>query len=517
MNFWGFVWSSETVEDKAEAPVEVEAENIAVASDILEWQKPSRSWASVFEGFRDRAEESQPRGASSGQHAALRSFTRRAHQLLAKQHQRACESRRALALAQRFATERYVLSLAEAEELDDVLRSSELSASAASVSGRDVDTDLERAERLSGWSTSASSGCKGSDQLLSRWETEDKELRQELLALQSAKSSAASELRSGLRRLRSAWATPAAHSEALPVLAAALPQLAQSCADSLHGDDDWATAEAQLFEALAEHLPAQGPAGPWGPLEPDFAPRGFGDKEVLLNEVPGAGGPRSAEEERDQTALQNLLLRIERLSQRMEEEALGGDRVQQVPMRPLDAQAKKRAKEQRKLFRQARRQLEGQVQKLMRENQALEAKLDADRAERAERARAVDGADGRDGGGPRRHLEKKLSPAERLALSNRRAREGREGPPGGENVTFGRPNSTQIFASQRRVLVELRKELAETYEVLALRSLSESERQLVLARRAKDLQAAKGERKGKALAPSSRSADTVEPINLQKV
>ena len=41
------------------------------------------------------AEEPQPGGASSGQHAALRSFTRRAHQLLAKQHQRACESRRA--------------------------------------------------------------------------------------------------------------------------------------------------------------------------------------------------------------------------------------------------------------------------------------------------------------------------------------------------------------------------------------------------------------------------------------
>ena len=31
MNFWSFGWSSETVEDKAEAPVEVEAENIAVA------------------------------------------------------------------------------------------------------------------------------------------------------------------------------------------------------------------------------------------------------------------------------------------------------------------------------------------------------------------------------------------------------------------------------------------------------------------------------------------------------
>jgi len=31
-------------------------------------------------------------------------------------------------------------------------------------------------------------------------------------------------------------------------------------------------------------------------------------------------------------------------------QALGGDRVQQVPMRPLDAQAKKRAKEQRKLL-----------------------------------------------------------------------------------------------------------------------------------------------------------------------
>ena len=31
-------------------------------------------------------------------------------------------------------------------------------------------------------------------------------------------------------------------------------------------------------------------------------------------------------------------------------QALGGDRVQQVPMRPSDAQAKKRAKEQRKLL-----------------------------------------------------------------------------------------------------------------------------------------------------------------------
>lgn len=293
------------------------------------------------------------------------------------------------------------------------------------------------------------------------------------------------------------------------MLAAALPQLAQSCADSLHGDDDWATAEAQLFEALAEHLPAPapGPAGAARPvaLEPDFAPRGFGvDEEVLLHELPN-GGPRSAEEQRDQTALQNLLLRIERLSQRMEEEALGAHGAhgaQPVPGPlpgprpwPGDAQAKKRAK-QRKLFRQARRQLEGQVQKLMRENQALEAKLDAERTERAvptavppaERAGADNAGPGRDGGGPRRHLEKKLSPAERLALSNRRlSREGREGIPGGENMTFGQPNSRQIFASQRRVLLELRKELAETYEVLALRSLSESERQLVLGRRAKDL------------------------------
>ena len=35
------------------------------------------------------------------------------------------------------------------------------------------------------WSYGARSH-KGSDQLLSRWETEDKELRQELLALQSS-------------------------------------------------------------------------------------------------------------------------------------------------------------------------------------------------------------------------------------------------------------------------------------------------------------------------------------------
>ena len=62
------------------------------------------------------------------------------------------------------------------------------------------------------------------------------------------------------------------------------------------------------------------------------------DKEVLLNEVPGAGGPRSAEEERDQTALQNLLLRIERLSQRMEEE-VDAPTLNQQTLRKLEVGA----------------------------------------------------------------------------------------------------------------------------------------------------------------------------------
>jgi hypothetical protein len=59
---------------------------------------------------------------------------------------------------------------------------------------------------------------------------------------------------------------------------------------------------------------------------------------VLLNEVPGAGGPRSAEEERDQTALQNLLLRIERLSQRMEEE-VDAPTLNQQTLRKLEVGA----------------------------------------------------------------------------------------------------------------------------------------------------------------------------------
>ena len=50
---------------------------------------------------------------------------------------------------------------------------------------------------------------------------------------------------------------------------------------------------------------------------------------MLLNAVPG---PRSAEEARDQTALQNLLLRIERPSQRMEEEVDHGGKCQEMGM-----------------------------------------------------------------------------------------------------------------------------------------------------------------------------------------
>ena len=121
-------------------------------------------------------------------------------------------------------------------------------------------------ERLSGWSTSASS-TKPSE-LLNHWESEDAEARQELQNLQGAMSQAAGELGSGLLRLskeRLSNLSNELEEEDLPrILATSLPKLAQCCADSMQvgSEDDWATAEAGLLEALAQTSAKPEPADP---------------------------------------------------------------------------------------------------------------------------------------------------------------------------------------------------------------------------------------------------------------
>lgn len=483
MSFWSFGWSQ--AEDKAEPS---ESENVPTLD--ISWEKPN-GWASVLEGFRDRSRDGRTTADLSPPHAALRAFTRRAHQLLAKQHQRSCQSRRAVAQDHNYATERLSLALAEAEELDDFLR--QMKGSEPPSSSRE-DTD-DHVERLSGWSTAASSGgSKASDHLLSRWECEDAELRQELHGLQGSMASAAAELRSGLWRLKSDC-QGTEMTTLSGALATALPQLAQSCADAMHGgEDDWATAEAQLYEALATFCRVE-------TADPDFARIPDLETEMLFAEMPGHS--RSAEEQRDQRALQSVLQRIETVSQRMEQEASGaadGD----FAKRAAEVRAKWAADQQRKLFLQARQQLEAQVERLMQENQALEAKFEVERARLAEERDA----------GPKRQREK-LSPAERLALSNRllqaKSRDAGELAAVNEQPK-GLPaerNSIHIFGSQRRVLFELRKELAETYEVLALKSLPQSDRQLVLARRALELKSAsRSQRKGKTTLQKSLPHDS---------
>ncbi|CAK9065437.1 unnamed protein product [Durusdinium trenchii] len=353
-SFWSFAWPQEK-DESPQSPETIPEEK--------------RSWASVFEHFREKGENSETNSASSDL-KAFRSFARRAHQLLERQQQRAIQSRRAALHESSLRTERLSLALAEAEELEDLLKQVEPS---SKVSESDV-------ERLSGWSTSASStrasgvsGASGSSgaasqpvQLLSGWEGEDVEARQKLGLLQSAMSQAAGELRSGLLRLSKD--SPKELSEDFPgILATFLPQLAQSCADAMQvGEDDWATAEACLLEALAQTSQM---TMTLEPADPDFCMPDL-DHSTLFTEMPGV---QLLEEQRDQRALQKLLERIEALSQRFQSEApppvpeaargqgLKGLKVQTLRSAKLD-------------------ELEGQVQRLVEENQALEERLEQERA-----------------------------------------------------------------------------------------------------------------------------------------
>ena len=371
--FWSFGFSSgedtaSNLESKTEDVVTQKGYETPPTLGSLPWQK-GRSWASsVLETFRvdtrgPKSPSEDDLSCESSSLEAFRSLTRRAHQLLARQHHRALVSRRAAAHENSYATERLSLALAEAEELEEVLKQH-----SRAVGGEDHGSPSDAlcdAERLtmSGWSTSAGSSTKPSE-LLCRWESEDAEARQELESLRAVMSQTAGELRSGLLRL--SFSSPeqgdldaaAGNASLCQVLSAALPQLVQSCADAMEvgsSEDDWAGAEASLFEALAQVTSATCDS----PSDLDF--------QLQEDAFPHANVSTTPEEQRDQAALQKLLKKLEALSQRLELEAAEDShlrgRVVSGPGGPAEVRHPRLS------------ELEAQVQRLVAENQALEEQL----------------------------------------------------------------------------------------------------------------------------------------------
>ncbi|CAJ1417784.1 unnamed protein product, partial [Effrenium voratum] len=249
------------------------------------------------------------------------------------------------------------LALAEAEELEEILRQHSQSCGHEGP----VRPESRRSERA--------------EELLFRWDKEEQAARQELAGLKSSMAQAAADLRSGLRRL--SW-------DEEDILASVIPELAQTCADALEealssdaggstatdasgaaspheSSEDWAGAEARLFETLAQTTTGK-----------------------LAGGVEATGG---FEEE---PALQKLLERIEDLSRRIQAEASNSDVASESEL--------------------GLPELERQVQRLMEENQALEEDLARSR--------------------------------EAMSL----------------------PSEPRLTQSSRRVLLDLRKELADGYE-----------------------------------------------------
>ena len=375
--FWGFGFSSEEDSTNLETPapdaVAKKGYETPPSVGSLPWQK-SRSWAnSVLESFRVDTRGLKSPGeedlSESSSLEAFRSLTRRAHQLLARQQHRALVSRRAAAHENSYATERLSLALAEAEELEEVLKQHSRAVGGGEDHGSPSDM-LCDAERLtmSGWSTSAASSATKPTELLCRWESEDADARQELEALRAVMSQTAGELRSGLLRLSFSSPDPgdmdASGSVGIyQVLSAALPQLVQSCADAMEAgssEDDWAGAEASLFEELAQVTSATCDT----PLDLDFQLQEDSFLHVNFS---------SPEEQRDHGTLQKLLRKLEALSQRLELEAAeagsagaGQDGQPKAPnCNGLAGPAAARLAD-----------LEAQVQRLVAENQSLEEQLE---------------------------------------------------------------------------------------------------------------------------------------------
>ena len=382
LSFWGFGFSSEEDSTNFEVSPEVDGpakQGYETPPALGSLPQKGRSWASsVLESFRvdtrldSRTKSPGEEDLESSSLEAFRSFTRRAHQLLARQHHRALVSRRGAAHENSYATERLSLALAEADELEEVLKQhSQHSKGAGAGEDHTSPSDLCDTERLtisgmSGWSTSASSSTKPTE-LLCRWESEDADARQELETLRTCMSQTAGELRSGLLRLAFSSPDPGdedgagGNSSLCQVLSAALPQLVQSCADAMEvgsSEDDWAAAEASLFEALAQVTSAACDS----PADLDF--------QLQEDAFAGHHFTASAEEQRDHTALHKLLGKLDALSRQLELEAGENTSTKQTGHLGHTAAASARLATSNRLA-----ELEAQVQRMVAENQALEEQL----------------------------------------------------------------------------------------------------------------------------------------------
>ncbi|CAE7289472.1 unnamed protein product [Symbiodinium microadriaticum] len=477
--FWGFGFSSEegsTVEASPPEPAEVAKRHETAPASSLGPPQKSRSWASsVLESFRmdtrfeNRATKSPgEEDLESSNLEAFRSLTRRAHQLLARRHHRALVSRRRAAHENSYATERLILAEAEADELEEVLKQHSRALGAGEEHGSPSDMcDTERLT-MSGWSTSAASSATKPTELLCRWESEDTEARQELESLQTVMSQTAAELRSGLLHLARSPDSGdfASHGNVglCRVLSAALPQLVQSCADAMEvgsSEDDWAGAEASLFEALVQVTSAEAcESRDQAASDLDFQLQ----EDAFAHKAHGHGVSASPEEQRDQAALQQLLGRIHTLSQQLEQEAPKHS-SQNASSGPDTGNNTNAASNSFGASATRLADLEAQVQRLVAENQALEKQLLGRFSEPppSKAFQAVDRTELPPGVALPRDAGRRLSPAERVALSNNVRQRGRQNCAA---PAAARP--TQSSEPTRQMIHDLRSNLADAYEALAL-------------------------------------------------
>jgi len=279
-------------------------------------------------------------------------------------------------------------------------------------------------------------------------------------------SQTAAELRSGLLRLSSSpdcdFGPGHGNGGLCRVLSAALPQLVQSCADAMEvgsSEDDWAGAEASLFEALVQ-VTSLAPCESASDLDFQLQEDAFGSSHQLS---------ASPEEQRDQAALQKLLGRLDALSQQLELEAPKHRSSQNnASSGPGSGQPTNAASNSFGASATRLADLEAQVQCLVAENQALEEQLSGRFSEPEPPSKAIPALDRVElppGPALARDAGRRLSPAERVALSNNvRQRGSRQNCAPGPAAA--RPQ--QSSKPTRQMINDLRAELAEAYEALAL-------------------------------------------------
>eukprot|EP00931_Biecheleriopsis_adriatica_P061447 TRINITY_DN36947_c0_g1_i1.p1 TRINITY_DN36947_c0_g1~~TRINITY_DN36947_c0_g1_i1.p1 ORF type:complete len:574 (+),score=151.83 TRINITY_DN36947_c0_g1_i1:40-1761(+) len=498
---------------------EIQRETPPKSTSLLEgwgsWSSPAQGWNN-FQGPLHMVDARSALGNAPEEEAgdslvleagpagleAFRSLARRSHQLLARQQRRAEASRRAAACESGHAAERLSLAIAEAEEMEEHLKQyapqAESGGRISSMRGwflGERASDFNAASHADEFGANLASTMplpttvklvELSGPLMQRWESEDEEAQQEQESIFAATAQAAAELRSGLLRLPLALKTShpdatksASVSTVAAALAAALPSLAQSCADAMDGgsnaaEDAWAGGEASLLEALVQLTPSAMSSSSDSSL---LSAQGGPGEELAWLMVSGE------EEARDQASLNKLLQRLEMLSRHFEESGAPGapqpqwslsNNLLQAPTacsRPDNAagdlQSSEAAISARLANNGSLEHLELQVQRLVEENQALENSLRS-----IEEEKKVQESAESEGAGDRLHNSPGLSGsmlAERSDASNRlswQTLSRQPSPSASEDESIG--EAPQLG---KELLAELRSELADVYELLAQRNL----------------------------------------------